>query len=533
MQLNQLLQAINLDSIEAVDIFGLCTDSRQVVAGDCFLAFPGLNSDGRDYIEQAVAAGATAILYEKKGASDVSVDVPAIAVEGLSEKVGLIASCFYHYPGECMHIVGITGTNGKTSVSHALAQAYEILGKKAVVMGTLGVGPISDLTATGMTTPDALSVQKNLAGLLGCFTRDPADKPRDVGVEGARDVGVEGARDVGTPQPTPHALCAGSPYLAMEVSSHALAQHRVVGVPIETAVYTQLSPEHLDYHGDMETYAQCKEKLFQFPHLQHAIINADDTWGARWIERYCEELPVVAYTMGHPAGDLTTIPTVRCESFSALPGGAGYSLQLSTPWGNGESELHLLGEYNITNALAVVATLGAQGFAWSSILALLPKIKAVPGRMQWFRHPSGASAVVDFAHTPDALQQVLKTLRPLCQGELRCVFGCGGDRDASKREVMGQMAAAIADKIWITNDNPRTESPEKIAESVRHGCGDHPAVQIELDRGKAIAAALTTVGAHDIILVAGKGHEIEQIIGTTKQEFSDIECVRSLCNEGV
>ena len=489
MYLQELMQAIDMTTADKVELSGLCMDSRRVCSSDCFLAFPGLTSDGRDYINSAVSAGAVVVLYEGKDAPSIAVDVPAIAVENLAQKVGLLASYFYSHPSESLRIVGITGTNGKTSVSHALAQAYTLLGKKAAVMGTLGVGLISKLKKTGMTTPDALSVQKSLAEM--------------------RDTSID--------------------YLAMEVSSHALAQYRVAGVKIQTAVYTQLSPDHLDFHGTMEEYANCKEKLLQMPGLQHAIINADDAHGARWIEKYHKNLPVIAYTMGQAKLDITVVPTLSCDSFSPLPGGAGYRLNLSSPWGKSECELHLLGEYNIANALAVIATLAAQGFAWNLILELMPQIKAVPGRLQWFRHPSGAAAIVDFAHTPDALEQVLKTLRPLCQGQLHCVFGCGGDRDMSKREVMGQVAASLADHIWITNDNPRSESPEKIAESIRTGCGRHPQVDIMLDREQAIESALSMAGEHDMILVAGKGHEAEQVIGDTVIALSDIECVRALC----
>lgn len=489
MYLQDLMQAIDITTADKVELSGLCMDSRHACPGVCFLAFPGMTSDGRDYIDSAVRAGAVAVLYESNQAAPISINVPAIAVENLAEKIGLLASYFYGHPSESLRIVGITGTNGKTSASHALAQAYKLLGKNAAVMGTLGVGLISDLKKTGMTTPDALCVQEQLAHM--------------------RDTSVD--------------------YVAMEVSSHALAQYRVAGVKIQTAVYTQLSPDHLDFHGTMEEYARCKEKLLQMPGLQRAIINADDKYGACWIEKYHKDLPVIAYRMGGSQGSLTIVPTLCCDSFSVLPNGSGYLLQLSSPWGEGECELNLLGEYNIKNALAVIATLAAQSFPWESILKIMPRVKAVPGRMQWFKHPSGASVVVDFAHTPDALEQVLKTLQPLCKGELHCVFGCGGDRDASKRAVMGAIAASLADQIWITNDNPRSENPAKIAEAIRAGCGDHSHVEIILDRVKAIESALTATGEHDMILVAGKGHEAEQIIGDRVIKLSDIECVRSLC----
>jgi UDP-N-acetylmuramoyl-L-alanyl-D-glutamate--2,6-diaminopimelate ligase len=477
--------ALGVGSINP-EITGLQLDSRQTQAGDCFLAFPGLSVDGRDYIEAAIAAGAAAVLYEAQGSGEVKATIPCVAVDNLVAKVGLLARAFYGNPGERMHITGITGTNGKTSISHFLAQAYELLGKKSAVMGTLGVGLLAQLQKTGMTTPDAVTVQHSLAEL--------------------RDQSVQ--------------------YLAMEVSSHALAQHRVAGVPIKTAVYTQLSPDHLDFHRDMEDYARCKEQLFQFDSLQHGIINADDAWGQRWIATYRDHLPIIAYSLQQDERDL---PTVRCASYQSLPGGAGYQLQLSTPWGSGEVEVHLLGEFNIANVLAVVATLGAQGVNWADIQGLLPKLTAVPGRLQWFRHPSGPALIVDFAHTPDALDQVLQTLRPLCQGKLHCVFGCGGDRDASKRPLMGAVAAKWADCIWLTNDNPRSEDPQLIADSIRKGCGEHDSVVMELDREKAIRSALTVAGKHDMILVAGKGHEAEQIVGEKRLVFSDIDCVRSLC----
>lgn len=486
MHLNQLLTVLGLTGLESAVITGLSLDSRLVEVGDCFLAFPGLQVDGRDYIEQAAQAGAAAVLYEATGTPDFSIHIPAIGVENLAEKIGLLASTFYQQPGAAMHIVGITGTNGKTSVSHALAQCYALLGKKSAVMGTLGVGFLEQLQKTGMTTPDAVVVQQQLAVL-----RDQA-----------------------------------TDYVAMEVSSHALAQHRVVGVPFQTAVYTQLSPDHLDFHRDMDDYAACKEKLFQFKSLKNAVINVDDAHGRDWITRYGDKLATVAYTLQTAKSE---VPTVCCSSFSTLDNNAGYQLQLSTPWGSGECELHLLGEYNIANTLAVVATLGVQGFSWEQIQSVVPQIKPVPGRLQWFRHPSGAVMVVDFAHTPDALKQVLKTLKTLCRGKLHCVFGCGGDRDSSKRTMMGEIAAALADHLVITNDNPRSEDPEQIADVIRAGCGDHPQVQVELDRQRAIECALTAADGHDMILVAGKGHETEQIVGDQVIAFSDIDCVQALC----
>jgi UDP-N-acetylmuramoyl-L-alanyl-D-glutamate--2,6-diaminopimelate ligase len=493
MHLEQLLSVIpevsvtRRSEVAEVVVSGLCIDSRQVRPGDCFLAFPGFSTDGRQFIEAAIKAGASAVLYEGKGASEMKLSIPSVAIDQLHTKLSLLAGFFFDHPGESLNIVGITGTNGKTSVSHFLAQAYQLLGKSSAVMGTLGVGPLGYLEKTGMTTPDAWIIQKNLAKL--------------------RDNSVQ--------------------YLAMEVSSHALAQYRVASVPIQTAVYTQLSPDHLDFHRNMDDYAQCKEKLFQFRSLKNAVINADDPWGHQFIERYKDRYPIIAYAFKNaPLG----VQSVICERYSSLcEKEAGYRLHLATPWGNGEVEIHLLGEYNIANVLAVVGVLGIQGFNWAQIKVVLPKLQPVEGRLQWFRHPSGTRFVVDFAHTPDALEQVLKTLRPLCSGLLHCVFGCGGNRDASKRPVMGRIAATHADRIWITNDNPRNEEPQVIAQSIREGCRDHPRVVIELDRKKAITSALTAAGKHDMILVAGKGHETEQIIGEDTLVFSDIDCVLALC----
>lgn len=486
MQLQKLLKAINSDCSQDVAITGLTLDSRQVRPGDCFLACRGLHVNGCDYIQAAVAAGAAAVLYEAGYANGVDSSIPVIAIENLVAKVGLLAHAFYGNPGGSMHIVGITGTNGKTSISHFLAQMYALLGQSAAVMGTLGMGPLARLQKTGMTTPDAITVQRNLAQW----------QQQQVA------------------------------YVAMEVSSHALALHRVVGVPIKTAIYTQLSPDHLDFHRDMEDYANCKERLFQFASLEHGILNADDPWGRRWIESYQDKLPLVIYTMQPREWSL---PTVRCLMHESLVNGGGYRLKLSTPWGGGEVILPLLGQHNIANVLAVIATLGVQNFTWSQIQAVLPKLTAVPGRLQWFRHPSGTALVVDFAHSPDALEKALQTLRPFCQGALHCVFGCGGDRDRTKRPLMGAIAAQLADRLWITNDNPRSEDPQLIAQAIEAGCNRSDGITVELDREKAIHLALASAGRHDIILVAGKGHETEQIIGDRTLYFSDIDCVRLLC----
>ena len=490
MLLDDLLAVVGVKPQGNIMLSGLCLDHRRLQTGNCFIALKGVYSNGAEYIDAAVHAGAVAVLYDTNSTVAPNHSVPMIAVDNLRQKAGLLADAFYGSPSNDLHIVGITGTNGKTTVSHLLAQAQVLLGEQAAVMGTLGVGAVDDLCETGLTTPDAVSVHH--------YMRKLADE--------------------------------GFGYLNMEASSHALCQHRIGGVQIDTAVFTQLSQDHLDYHGDMQSYAQAKERLLQQPGLKHAVLNADDATGLQWIIDYAPSLQVVAYSR---AADSVELPVegVYLRASEALPGGDGYRLTLETPWGSGECCLHLLGDYNLSNALAVIATLGLQGFSFEKILSVVPKLKSVCGRMQHFAHPKGVSLVVDFAHTPDALQQVLASLQAVCAGRLLCVFGCGGQRDSSKRAQMGQVAADLADAIWITNDNPRTEDPAAIAEAIEAGCAGHAQVQRELDRRTAIESALENAQQGDIILVAGKGHEAVQIVGEQKLPWSDIACVTALCGE--
>lgn len=489
VELGALVSGVNLpESLRRLKVGGLCLDSRQVRPGDLFLAFPGASVDGRDFIDAAVARGAVAVLAETR---DLAVEpriVPVIPVRNLARRMPVIAARFYGEPAKELAVIGVTGTNGKTTCTQLLAQLLARLADRCGVVGTLGSRVVrrdesSNHDETGMTTPDAVRLQAILA-----------------------DFRQQGARHV-----------------AMEVSSHSLDQDRVGGIPFHTAIFTNLSRDHLDYHGSVEAYAEAKLKLFRRPGLRCAIINADDPLADRF--RTAVEPGVKVFQYGSGAGADIRFDKVQTSS-------EGLSAWITTPWGEAELHSQLIGTFNLANLLAVVAAACVQGFDFDEVLAAVAELQPIPGRMEVVRPGSEPLVVVDYAHTPDALEQVLKALRGHCRegGQLWCVFGCGGDRDRGKRSLMGTAASRHADRLVITSDNPRGEEPQAIIDEILGGVrGTQPAVLP--DRAAAIAHAIASAGERDVVVVAGKGHETYQEVGGQRLPFSDLYHARMALNQ--
>ncbi len=478
-----------IDSI-GVTIKRLNTDSRMVEPGETFVAYPGGNADGRQFIAQAIANGANAVIYEAHDFEwNDAWQLPRLAISDLRHHAGELASHVYGEPSRQLWMVGVTGTNGKTSCSQWIAQSFSALGKKSALLGTLGNGFPDDLQPTQNTTPDAVC----LHGLLADYLK-------------------RGARAV-----------------AMEVSSHALAQGRVNGTQFDVVLFTNLSRDHLDYHGDMQHYAAAKRSLFDWQQLKCAVLNLDDDFGADLADQLQDrEVEVVGYGLSEAALELAERLGLRMVYGTALQTGAqGISLQVHSSWGRTALHSSLLGRFNAANLLGVLAVLLVSGNELPAAVKELERVFAVPGRMQSFGGGGLPTVVVDYAHTPDALEKVLQALREIAvveSGKLICVFGCGGDRDRGKRPMMGTVASKLADICIVTSDNPRNESPGEIIAAIASGING-PYLKIE-NRAEAISHALRCADAADTVLVAGKGHEPYQEISGNKYPFSDTEEVQ-------
>jgi UDP-N-acetylmuramoyl-L-alanyl-D-glutamate--2,6-diaminopimelate ligase len=496
-RLSALLQGFAAIAAEADrEIGGLATDSRRVARGDLFLACAGSRTHGARYIEDAMRSGAAAVAYEAgtdvdpgAGGRDPAA-VPLIGVAGLGHQLGNIAARFYGDPSRDMMVVGITGTNGKTSCSHYLAQSLIRDGAPCGVIGTLGYGAYGALHPGSHTTPEAVTLQGELAALRA----------------------------------------AGIKRVVMEVSSHALEQERTQGVAFDGAIFTNLTRDHLDYHGDLTAYAQAKRKLFLVPGLCYAAINHDDDFGRELLANLARPTVAVRYGLGDEVrradgGRYVHGAVVRRDL-------AGMELQISSSWSEGRLRTALLGQFNASNLLAVLSMLLLMELPLADALARLANLRAVPGRME--RFGGGGSqplVIVDYAHTPDALKQVLQTLRPHCAGRLWCVFGCGGDRDRGKRPLMGAAAERYADRVVVTSDNPRHEDPQAIIDQILAGIGRAGAADRVPDRAQALRLAVAEARPGDVVLVAGKGHEDYQQIGDQRLPFSDRDLVRRLLGE--
>ena len=482
-------------SVANVLLTGLSLNSQQVKPGDLFFAFPGTQADGRRFIENAVNQGAAAILAEANlGISEtlefIAPDgrkVPILTLPDLALQCSAIAAEFYQNPSQNMQVIGITGTNGKTSCAYYLAAAFTRLGIKTGFMGTIGCGIYNeDIVSTGLTTSDPITVQHLLAQMYRADAR----------------------------------------IVIMEVSSHALVQGRVNGVQFANAVFTNLSQDHLDYHGDMASYWRAKRLLFENFQLPYAVINADDAhgrellqdlWGTQYVCGYCQ-VPV--------PNEVAQMSMVSAHDvkFSRH----GITARIHSPWGIGLFESSQVGRFNLSNLLAVITTMATMGVHVDDILKVLQDLPVVPGRMQSFSVANKPLVIVDYAHTPDALENVLKVLRENADAKLWCVFGCGGTRDKGKREIMGEVAERLAHKIVVTDDNPRMEDPSDIVKDIFQGFKKPAAIKIEHDRAKAIAYAIANADEQDVVLIAGKGHETYQQIGKSRRHFSDVEEVQRL-----
>ena len=453
----------------------LTSDSRRCAPGAAFFAYPGEKRDGRAHIPDAVARGASAVLWESgdRFAWRDEWRVPNLGVEHLKQRAGELAAGFYGRPSEKLWTCGVTGTNGKTSCSQWLATLLEMSGTKAGVIGTLGSGYPGRLAGGGNTTPDALELQECLAAFAH-----------------------EGARAV-----------------AMEVSSHGLMQGRVNGVKFGCALFTNLSHDHLDYHGSMEAYAAAKSLLFAMPGLQAAVLNMDDALGRALAGRTrARGVRTIGYA--------TQGPVEGIDEFLCVQGD-----KIDSSWGQAPLRVNAVGHFNVANALGVLGCLVAKGMAFADATPLLERLPAVPGRMQ--KVGERPLVVIDYAHTPDAIEKVLGALRPVADargGRLVIVFGAGGDRDPSKRPLMGEVAARLADRVVLTSDNPRSEDPQAIIAAI--AAGAKAGHEVEPDRRRAIAAAIARAAEEDVILLAGKGHETYQEIGGARLPFSDAGVAR-------
>ncbi len=475
MPLNQLLA----QAASATLIRELTLDSRKVLPGDLFLAVPGRAQDGRLHIADAVARGAAAVAYEAEDAQvSVQPGVEFIAIRGLAAQLSAIAGRFYGEPSRGLHLIGVTGTNGKTSVTQLLAQALDRLGEPCGLIGTLGTGFHGMLAQGQHTTPDPVGVQATLALLK-----------------------KEGAQAV-----------------AMEVSSHGLDQGRVAALDFDVAVFTNLSRDHLDYHGSMQAYGSAKARLFSHPGLRCRVINLDDAFG-----RELAALPGESRLIGYSLDDSSAWLHCRELQFDDQ----GVRARLVTPGGEGNLRSPLLGRFNLSNLLAVVGALLGMDYALDEILAVLPELRAPAGRMQRLGGNGRPLVVIDYAHTPDALEKALEALRPHVHGRLLCLFGCGGERDTGKRALMGAVAERLADELLITDDNPRSEDAAAIREQIRAGLSSPNKARLQAGRGEAIAALIAAAGADDVILLAGKGHEDYQEICGERLPFSDLHAAEA------
>lgn len=452
-------------------------DSRRVGPGDVFIAVVGRSADGRSFIPQAVAQGACAVLLDAGGATPElrRLGVPLLEIAGLSSQLASLAARFYGLAAGGVALLGVTGTNGKTTVTHILAQLLNALGEPCGTIGTLGWGMGGTRHDTGMTTPDAVSSARILRRLAE----------------------------------------AGAHFAAMEVSSHGLHQGRVAQLAFRAAVFTNLTRDHLDYHGTMVEYGAAKRSLFTRS-MPLGVFNIDDDYGAQLFadHRLCQAR--LAYSLANPSAD------VYCRQLRYDADGA--SGWLVTPWGEAPLQCPLIGDFNVLNVLACVALLSGLDFQLQRVAGLLPTLKGVPGRVEVV-HGGGPLVVVDYAHTPDALASVLRAVRRHTRGELRVVFGCGGDRDRGKRPLMGEVAAQLADRIVLTSDNPRSEPPDAIIADIAEGIGSRDGVTVEVDRAAAIRLALAEALPSDVVLIAGKGHEDYQEINGVRRPFNDAACV--------
>lgn len=464
--MNQLIQKI----FNSITIASITEDSRKVKANTLFIALKGEVINGVDYIEAAIRQGASVVITETDLAKEHYQGIPIFFMPDIRQQLVFILAHFYQLKLENLKFVGVTGTNGKTSVAHMLAQVFA-----GGYVGTLGLGTLGSLNKTDNTTP-------NLMVLMPLFKQ-------------LQQQSID--------------------YCALEVSSHALIQKRTSGLPFKTAVFTNLSHEHLDYHGTMDAYAEAKYSLFLEPAIANAVICIDDKWGRALVKKLSSQTKYLSYGFSEQAD---IYPLSYKESLEGL------CCLFNTPAGRFECDIAMIGTFNISNIMAVIGVLLVEGWQLANIAHAIAQLDSICGRMELIKQQP--TFVVDYAHTPDALAKALSTLKQLSRGNLWCVFGCGGDRDRSKRAEMGRVAQHYADKLVITNDNPRTEDPLAIVADIQAGLTNSGVAQVILDRAKAIRYCFEHSNSNDVVLVAGKGHEDYQIIGDRREYFSDQSIIK-------
>ena len=478
MTLAELLP--ELSGFEHADLrfSGLQLDSRGLRNGELFAALPGMNHHGLQFVADAVEKGAAAILVDAQEIVENIDDIgaPLIPVRDLGQRLPLLSRRFYGDRVDSLTLIGVTGTNGKTTCTQLIAQILTELGKSCGLIGTLGIGFPGALQSLRHTTPDLPGLYRGIADLAE----------------------------------------SGAELVAMEVSSHALEQARCEGLEFSSAVLTNLSRDHLDYHGTMQAYADSRKRLFQYQGLKRAVLNGDDVFGKDLAATLTGIPEVLVYGLGNELADIRA-SGIRYEH-------DGISAELTTPWGRGILKSSLLGDFNLSNLLAAITVVCSHGESLQEVLKVVPGIMPVVGRMQRIALADAPNIIIDYAHTPDALEKALRALRPHCAGKLWCVFGCGGDRDVGKRAQMGAIAALHADHVLVTSDNPRSENADAIIDDIVSGISG--SAQRNADRAAAIQQAVTEAGLADWVLVAGKGHEQYQEIDGYRTPFSDEEQVR-------
>ena len=478
--IDQLLDGMT--AAPAIEVTGIASDSRKVRPGYLFLACQGATSHGLDFVEQAEAAGAVAIAWDSATGSAIPSALPMIAVDGLAAHLGEIANRWYGNPSSSVKVTGVTGTNGKTTVAYLVAQCLNMLDNRCGYIGTLGSGIESIGGDDSMTTPVCLDLHETLAG----FRDDKAS------------------------------------HAAIEVSSHALEQFRVDGVTFDSAIFTNLSRDHIDYHGTMQAYFESKAALFLDHDVRNRIVSLDTEYGVELADRCGANVVTVSSQLDRVANGR---PHVFARSVVASEAGSNVGIRSS--WGDADVHVPLPGDFNVANAMEVLALLLCNDVSLEQACDIIGKVTAPPGRMELVNESIKDDlplVYVDYSHTPASIEAALKALRLHCQGQLWCVFGCGGDRDRGKRPMMGRVAERLSDHAIVTSDNPRTEPPTQIIGDILDGM-DEGATAIG-DRAEAIARAINSAASNDIVLIAGKGHENYQVIGDRTITFSDFEAAR-------
>ncbi|PSW18497.1 UDP-N-acetylmuramoyl-L-alanyl-D-glutamate--2,6-diaminopimelate ligase [Photobacterium sanctipauli] len=477
------------DALAELSIQGMSLDSRHIEGGDLFVAVSGHSVDGRRFIPNAIAAGASAVLAQGEHFAIAEQDgVPVITLPALSLHLSAIAKRFYGSPDQALSLVAVTGTNGKTTISQILAQWAQLIGYRAGVMGTTGNGLLANIKPALNTTGSALEIPQVLASMVE----------------------------------------AGADYAAMEVSSHGLVQGRVKSLQFAASIFTNLSRDHLDYHGDMASYADAKKTLFTEHHSGIAVINADDTVGRSWLA----ELPQ-AVAVATDGSNLIDHQGQKLWLEQVEYSTQGVTVGFDSSWGKGQFTAPLVGAFNVVNLMLALATLLATGHSFAALLEVAPRLQAVTGRMEVFQAPDKPMMVVDYAHTPDALEKALQALQVHCSGNLWCIFGCGGDRDTGKRPMMARIAEQLADHVILTDDNPRTEDPAIIVKDMLAGLEQPEHAVVHHDRYQACQWAASHAAPDDIVLVAGKGHEDYQVLADRTIHYSDRETVQALLETSV